>query len=72
MNTEDFIKGFEPVMKMAVESEMWVKTLTRHYRKTISELTGKSEDTIKDELNVIFKEVKEENIKRIKKDGNKS
>ncbi len=72
MNAEDFIKGFEPVMKMAVESDIWVKTIARHYKKTISELTGKSEEAIKDELNVIFEEIKEEQIKNIQKDGNKS
>jgi len=35
-------------------------------------LTGKSEEAIKDELNVIFEEIKEEQIKNIQKDGNKS
>jgi len=35
MNAEDFIKGFEPVMKMAVESDIWVKTIARHYKKQL-------------------------------------
>ncbi len=72
MNVEDIAKGFEPVMKMAAESNLWVKTLMRHYRKSMSELTGKSEDSIIGELNELFEEVKEEQVNKIKKDGNKS
>ena len=72
MDTDKFIKGLEPVMKMAAESHIWSKTLMRHYIKTISELTGKSEKKIKEEINEIFSEVKEESINKIKKDGSKS
>lgn len=69
METEKFIEGLEPLFKMTVDSNLWVKTLSRHYIKTISELTGKTEEEISAEMTEIFTKVKaetEENIKNHK------
>jgi hypothetical protein len=67
METEKFIEGLEPLFKMSVDSNLWVKTLARHYIKTISDLTGKSEEEIKSEMNDILAEVKAETEENIKK-----
>lgn len=71
MNSDQFIKGLEPVMKMAVESNLWSKTIARHYKETISKLTGKSEKEIEREMQDIFDEVQEETINKIQTDGSK-
>ena len=60
METEKFIEGLEPLFKMTVDANLWVKTLSRHYIMTISGLTGKSEEEIKNEMNNILSEVKAE------------
>jgi RNase P subunit RPR2 len=66
METQKFIEGFEPLFKMTVYSSLWVKTLSRHYIKTISELTGKTEEEIKNEMNDILTKVKAETESNIK------
>jgi len=60
METEKFVEGLEPLFRMTVDSNLWVKTISRHYIKTISELTGKTEGEIKSEMNDILIKVKAE------------
>jgi len=67
METEKFIEGLEPLFRMTVDSNLWVKTISRHYIKTISELTGKTEEEIKSEMNDILIKVKAETEESIKK-----
>lgn len=43
-----------------VGNEIRSRTLFRHYVKTMSELTGKSENVIKKELRILEKEVKKD------------
>lgn len=66
MKTEKFIEGLEPIFKMTVDANLWVKTLSRHYIKTISGLTGKSEEEIKSEMNDILAKVKAETEDNVK------
>ena len=76
MNKEDIenlMKSVEPILIMTTESNIQVKTLTKHYVRTISQLTNKSEDEIMIELNEIHSEVKEKEINKInEKYGSKS
>ena len=76
MNKEDIeklMKSVEPILTMAAESNIQVKTLTKHYVQTISQLTNKSEDEIMVELNEIHSEIKEKEISKInEKYGSKS
>ena len=67
MDTEKFIEGLEPLFKMTVDSNLWVKTLSRHYIRTISGLTGKTEEEIKKEMDEILTKVKAETEDAIKK-----
>jgi hypothetical protein len=67
METEKFIEGLQPLFKMTVDSNLWVKTLSRHYIKTISDLTGKSEEEIKNEMNDILSKIKAETEENLKK-----
>ncbi len=72
MNSDEFIKGMKPVMKMAVESHLWSKTIARHYKETISKMTGRSEGEIEQEMQDIFDEVKEQTINKMQSNGSKS
>lgn len=76
MNKEDIeklMKSVEPILTMTAESNIQVKTLTKHYVRTISQLTNKSEDEIVVELNEIHSEIKEKEISKInEKYGSKS
>lgn len=67
METEKFIEGLEPLFKMTVDSNLWVKTLSRHYINTICQLTGKTEEEIRNEINEILTKVKAETEESIKK-----
>ena len=72
-NIEKIMKSVEPIMAMTAESNIQVKTLTKHYIKSMSELMNKSEDEIKAELKEIHSEVKQKEIEKIEKNyGNKS
>jgi hypothetical protein len=65
MKIED-IEGLKPLIDVAIEANLLSETLKRHYIKTISELTGKSEKVISKEINDIHSVVKEDTIKKIK------
>jgi RNase P subunit RPR2 len=67
MSLENLIEAFEPMAKISMESSLWVKTLRKHYIKTISEISGKTEVEIIDELNVIYEQVKAETKKEFEK-----
>lgn len=70
MNSEDFVKGMKPVMKLSMEANIYSKTIWRHYKRTIAELTGKKEEDIQKELEdiklSIQKEIEEEYINKKK------
>lgn len=68
---EKLMKSVGPIITMAAESNIQVKTLTKHYIKSISELMNKSEDDILAELNEIQLEVKQKEIDKME-NGNKS
>ena len=72
-NIEKIMKSVEPIMTMTAESNIQVKTLTKHYIKSMGELMNKSENEIKAELKEIHSEVKQKEIEKIEKNyGNKS
>ncbi len=70
MNTEKLDKlmdTVEPVIKMVAQSDIQIKILTKHYVKTMSELTHKTENEILEELKEIQEDVKEKEIEKIEK-----
>ena len=67
MSLENLIEAFEPMAKISMESSLWVKTLRKHYIKTISKISGKTEVEIIYELNVIYEQVKAETKKEFEK-----
>ncbi|MFA0960484.1 hypothetical protein AB9P05_01630 [Roseivirga sp. BDSF3-8] len=58
--SKDVLEGFKPFVQLTVEANIWSQTIARHYIKTVAELTGKSIEEIKAEIDVIQREVKEE------------
>ncbi len=55
---ENLKEALEPISRVLVEAHLASSVLLKHYVKTISELTGKSEQSIKDELNALQEEEK--------------
>jgi hypothetical protein len=70
---EEFIKKVgEPIFKLVIDAEVRSKVIQRHYVKTISEISGKSEEEIKNELIEIEKQVRSEMTAQLTKSLNKS
>lgn len=60
MDIEKILKATEPILKVAIDGNVISKALLRHYLKSMSTLTGKTEDEIKKEIIEIEKTIREE------------
>ncbi|WP_298903190.1 hypothetical protein [uncultured Psychroserpens sp.] len=68
-NIEKLLSSVQPIITMVAESNIQVKTLTKHYIKTICELTNKTEKEVLKELTEIHNEIKKNELDKLEKNN---